>query len=407
MFLINFFLKILIYLVALIIVLLMRIVSFFFLIRFIKVNSHRLGHFAANLELYFTEMELGLTKPKKYYLDFAFCDDLYPTCNEFLFTLWKREITFLPSWLCYRIIRINSVLDNIIDSNNQHVVSSYQSDRDVFNTLDHTNPKIQLKNEEIKYGDKILFDKYGIKTNDKIICLIVRDNKYLKNFNSQDFSYHDYRHTDINKFEKSIKNLIEHDYYIFRMGVTANKRLEIKHPKFIDYAFSDQRSDFMDVYLANRCTFCISTSTGFDALPLIFRKHIAFITVPVGLIFSFSDKFISITKNHYSKKLKRMLTLNEIFQLDISLLKKKEQYEINDVELIENTEDEINDLVKEMHLLINNRYEVDYIGKKMQREFWQIYKKNISLNENLEKLHGKIKSKISFNFLKNNEHLIQ
>ena len=381
--------------------------QFFFLVRFINVNSHRLGHFAANLELYFTELELGIDKPNKYHFDIAFCDDFYPTCNQFLLKLWKRQITFLPSWLCYRILSINSLFDNLINSKNIHIASSSQSDRDVYNTLDLTKPKLKLTNKEIEYGNKILLDKFGIKKNDKIVCLIVRDNKYLKTLNNEDYSYHDYRHTNIDKFKKSIKNLISLNYYIFRMGVTANKKLKIEHPNFIDYAFSNQRSDFMDVYLASRCTFCISTSTGYDALPLIFRKPIAFITVPISLIFTFSDKFISITKNHYSKKMKRMLTLNEIFELDISLLKKKEEYEIKNIKLIENTEDEINDLVTEMNLLVNNQYKIEDVDKKMQNEFWKIYKENISRNENLNKLHGKLKAKISINFLKKNEHLLK
>ena len=317
---------------------------------------------------------MEINKPKKPHIDFAFCDDAYPVCNEFLFKLWKREIFFLPSYLCYPILRLNLLFDKIIDGSKNHIASSQNSDRDIFNTLDQTKPKIKLKNLEIKKGDEYLLKNFGIKNKDKIICLIVRDNKYLKTVSGNiDFSYHDYRHTDINKFNKSIKSLVDLDYFVFRMGVNANKPINIKHPKIIDYAYKGMRTDFMDVYLAQRCSFCISTSTGYDALPLIFRKPICFITVPVGLLFTFSDKFISITKNHYSKKLNRFLTLNEIFDYDLSISKKKNDFELKDIELVENTEDEINSLVLEMHHQLNDKENVSIEEKKMQDIFWKQY----------------------------------
>ena len=60
-----------------------------------------------------------------------------------------------------------------------------------------------------------------------------------------------------------------------------------------------------------------------------------------------------------------------------------------------------------MNLLVNNQYKIEDVDKKMQNEFWKIYKENISRNENLNKLHGKLKAKISINFLKKNEHLLK
>ena len=161
----------------------------------------------------------------------------------------------------------------------------------------------------------------------------------------------------------------------------------------------------MDVYLAQRCSFCISTSTGYDALPLIFRKPICFITVPVGLLFTFSDKFISITKNHYSRKLNRFLTLNEIFDYDLSILKKKNDFELQDIELVENSEEEINSLVLEMHNQLNGKESISKEEKKMQDIFWKQYKSNIYKRKEYKSLHGSFKAKLGNKFLLNNMHL--
>ena len=236
--------------------------------------------------------------------------------------------------------------------------------------------------------------------------MIVRDDKYLKTVSGNvDFSYHDYRHTDIDKFNKSIKSLVDLGYFVFRMGVNAYKPISIKHSNIIDYAYQGIRTDFMDVYLAQRCSFCISTSTGYDALPLIFRKPICFITVPVGLLFTFSEKFISITKNHYSRKLKRFLTLDEIFDYELSVAKKKKDFEIKNIELIESSEDEINSLVLEMHNYLEDKKKLTKEEEKMQDFFWKQYKRNIDKRKEYKSLHGSFKAKLGNKFLLKNMHL--
>ena len=58
------------------------------------------------------------------------------------------------------------------------------------------------------------------------------------------------------------------------MGAIVEKPFKSKNPKIIDYANSNLRSDFMDIYLGAKCTFCISTGSGFQCLPVLFRKPI-------------------------------------------------------------------------------------------------------------------------------------
>ena len=55
------------------------------------------------------------------------------------------------------------------------------------------------------------------------------------------------------------------------MGKAVNKKIENANPKIIDYANSKFRSDFLDIFLGYRCSFCIRTA-GFGGVPEIFRK---------------------------------------------------------------------------------------------------------------------------------------
>ena len=120
---------------------------------------------------------------------------------------------------------------------------------------------LDFTNEEEIYGKKIL-NKFGLKDKDKFVCLAVRDGAYqLKKIPARyrNWAYHDHRHTDVDKFMLAAEELAKRGYFVFRMGVVVEKPFNSKNSKIIDYANSNLRSDFMDVYLGAKCSFCIST----------------------------------------------------------------------------------------------------------------------------------------------------
>jgi hypothetical protein len=68
--------------------------------------------------------------------------------------------------------------------------------------------------------------------------------------------------------------------------------------------------------------------------------------------------------------------------------------------MVENTPKEIFYAVKDFYELFYKRKKINNNNKKLIKNFWQLfpYDKNI---------HGKIKTIISPNFLKNNQHLLK
>ena len=87
-------------------------------------------------------------------------------------------------------------------------------------------------------------------------------------------SIHDYRDTDINDFVSACEKLTELGYYVIRMGANVKKPIDTNNEMIIDYAFKNLRTDFMDIYLASKCEFCITTGTGFDGTTLCFVNPI-------------------------------------------------------------------------------------------------------------------------------------
>ena len=169
--------------------------------------------------------------------------------------------------------------------------------------------------------------------------------------------YHNYRDGNINEYIHSAKHLSSLCFYIFRMGKKVKNKIDNHNKNIIDYASSPDRSDFLDIYLAYKCKFCISTSSGFDALCTLFRKPIAFVTVPLGYIYTFNKKYLSITKHHIDSKNNQKLSIKEIAQRNCLFALSSQQYSDNSINLEHNNKHEILDLCLEMLDLIDNNFE--------------------------------------------------
>ena len=378
------------YVLAIPFVIIIRVLRPIFLIRWQSILATRLGHFAANLELYLCEKESGINVPSQLYLDIFFIGHK-PICNHQLYIMWKRVLRIWPRLIFYPLM----VTNRIIPGGGDHEIATSSNDRDVNNLYDETLPHLSFTKEEENRGEMGLLE-LGIPADSKFICLTVRDSAYLP-----ELSYHSYRDGDINKYILASEKMADRGYYVIRMGAKVNEKLKSQNPRIIDYAANGARSEFMDIFLGAKCTFCISTSTGFDAIPTIFRRPIVFITVPIGYIYTFSKKFISITKHHISIEDGHELSLDEIFDNNIAYALESEEYKKNGVYLVDNSEEEIRDLVIEM----DDRIKGNWIEKNntKQNKFKVSFLAN--LNKDQRNLHGRFESLFGSKFLEKNNFL--
>ena len=202
--------------------------------------------------------------------------------------------------------------------------ASLSSTHDVHNLLERFQTHINFNDDEERKGKRILND-FGLSEKAKFVCLAVRDSAYLdrhkeyENFPSRSWKYHNFRDGDVDKYALAAEELARRGYYVFRMGVKVLKPLKSSNPKLIDYANSEMRSAFMDIYLGAKCNFCISTLTGFDEIPTIFRKPIVYISVvPFHSTFNIithDEKILFTIKKHIHKKYKKELKISEIINI--------------------------------------------------------------------------------------------
>ena len=324
--------------------------------------------------------------------------------NKQLAKMWKRKLNFLSGYILDPISRVNKLLPGW----KKHTIEIlYNKQREIDNLFEKCK-SIEFSKEEQIFGRNIL-KKFGLKDEDKFVCFAIRDGAYqLKKISARyrDWSYQDFRNYDIDRFLLAAEELTKRGYYVFRMGVVAEKPFKSKNPKIIDYANSSLRSDFMDIYLGANCSFCVATNYGFDALPNIFGRPIVMLGQPLGDLRTNNENFLLMTKHHIYKKEKRRLTLSEIFSFGLAFAYDSKIFQDKGVDLVDNTPQEIKDLAVEMAEYVESNKKLNNSDEELQKTFKELYSYNLK-RFNLNKresyaLHGAIKSRFSTKFLREN-----
>ena len=416
--LIKILLKIPVYVIAIIPCIIIRLVSPWVIVRIVEMPSSTYGNFVICPAIYYCKKKLKIDQPKKKHIDLFYIHYKDKIFNKQLAEMWKRKLNFLSGYLLAPIDKVNKLIPGWKIYSIEEFVRHprFEQHNDEEHLRKECQPLDFTSKEEI-YGKKML-NKFGLKDDDKFVCFVVRDGAYqLQKIPSRyrEWSYQDYRHTNIDNFILAAKELAKRGYYVFRMGVVANKPFDLKNPKIIDYANSNLRNDFMDVYLGAKCTFCLSTASGGDEVACILGKPVAIIVVPILDLFFrgiISKKCLLLTKHHILKKEKRKLSLSEIFSHGVAHVMDTAIFEQKGIELVENSPEEIKNLAIEMAKNLEFNKELNSEDEELQKtfnnlldsnikniDFARLVKKNISYPN----LQGQIKARFSTNFLRENK----
>jgi putative glycosyltransferase (TIGR04372 family) len=221
--------------------------------------------------------------------------------------MWRRTINNLwPIWLIDPIVKINRLLPF---SEDHEICRNTQSDRDVHNLFEKNLPHVQFTLEEESF-EQLNLRNMEVPVDSEFVCLVVRDSDYLNTqYPDGSWEYHNFRDCNIKNYKLAVVELIMKGYYVMRMGAVVKEPLMVADPKFIDYATNGMRTDFMDIYLGVKCKFCITNGTGFDALPIIFRRPIVKVNaVPMRYMFTWVKNSVLLAKHHVDVKSGKELT---------------------------------------------------------------------------------------------------
>ena len=170
---------------------------------------------------------------------------------------------------------------------------------------------------------------------------------------------HNFRNSDPKTYIKSIKEITSRGGYVIRVGDKSMSPLP-KIDGLIDYPFTEYKSEFIDVFLGATCKFCLGTSSGYYSIPIFFNKPVLLVNFLNPLeYYSLKQGNMFLPKYLINKKSKSQISIKALFQSPISYYGLDEIFYKNNIEIIDNTEDEINSSTNEMFKILNGEKQDD------------------------------------------------
>lgn len=358
-------------------------------IRFGRLHSSRMGHFAGNTEIYLCER--GLSNRTAQTFD-IFCQ-ASPVCNQQLRRMWDRVLHVSP------LARLVDSSMRYLPSGEKHVISWPYNDRDVHGLLERTRVHLSFTSEEERRGNKAL-QSLNISKGVPFICFLARSSAYLQaRFSNRDLRYHNYRDSSIKNFVPAAEELVRRGYFALRMGATVEEPLQTTNPMIIDYA-TESRTEFLDIFLGARCHFYLGDPCGFHAIPMVFRRPLAIVNmIPLEYAPTWSSNYLFIPKKLWLREECRFLGFREILDSGIGRFLRTKQYEQLGIEVVENAPEEITALAVEMDERLKGTWETTREDEELQQYFWSLFKPS--------ELNGVFLSRIGAEFLRQNRELLE
>lgn len=259
---------------------------------------------------------------------------------------------------------------------------------------------IHLTNNENLKGIEIL-EKFGMAKDSKWICIHNRDSAFKNEISKSGEieKNHLHRNFSAKSLIAAAKVFSKNGYYVLRMGSHSNELFNIKDSKIIDYVNSSNKSSFADLFFLTNCEAYFGSDSGVAAPTIGSKKYISHINFsPLDLhTLTWHKCILFIFKRIKKRKSLTNLSLKEIFEKKIYGETSYERLNSQDYEMTNNTEEEIEDVAKELCFFLKRKTSMSELQKKFNNDvknLFKIYKK--------ENLLGPNPIIVSENFIKKN-----
>lgn len=336
-------------------------------IRVHKLWSTRIGEYIAR---YLSIVEDSRKNAEKGILDVFVLTDCI-NHNSRLSTIMGRNIHIIDKMNIDMWMYILYRFPRVAFSKYWNTYAAKKKDR-VFNA-EHTAQYFRLTQEEEKEGQ---YKKEIMGLQSPYVCVSSRDATYLATIlPTINCHYHDYRDSNINEFNLAANYLAKKEISVVRMGRYVKNKVTFKN--CVDYA-NIYYDELLDVFLVKDCKFFVGDPNGLSFLPLAMNKPVAFKNfIPVFLnseSFPYNSQNLYIFKKYFSKKENRFLTVKEMMQIEKKVKYNGTLYEQYGIEVIENSAEEILDLVMEMNAKIDGEWIETIEDIELQKRYQMIYK---------------------------------
>ena len=202
--------------------------------------------------------------------------------------------------------------------------------------------KLRLSAEQIDACKRSLA-RMGVRANRPIACIHVRESGYWGRFGDRT---HSTKNADITTYIPALQLLAANGYQVVRLGDATMQPLP--DIKFVfDYARSEFKNDYLDIYLLSHAAFLICTSSGPFAVASIFGVPLlATNWIPVHTL-PFLPNDLVLLKRLRNRVTRKQLTFSQLLDLDYGEYSYY-NLERKNIDVIDNTPQEIAAAASEM-----------------------------------------------------------
>ena len=333
--------KIFLQLPALLVLIVLRILRPFVQVELCVVAFHRFGHMALEPEIFLGELEIRAVQhdQRRFPITVRWWSfgPKRLQANRFLVSKWSEAVRVLPSWWIDAFHTVGKLVPFL------QLKEPRMSIRGSLNSLDRTDAHLELTDTENAKGKSHL-RAIGIDPDKPYACLVVRDGGYYASLGENESDGYSFLNFDISTFERAALSLVQRGYQVVRMGAGSAETFGTGHSLVFDYANSNLRSEFLDIYIAATCSFAISTQTGPDAVCLAFRRPVCYIDVTRFSQFFFGTKLAWWNPAELWKGDSRM-TLNEMLSNPIFWIKDPNDFTSLHIRQIQSNHEKIDRMV--------------------------------------------------------------
>jgi putative glycosyltransferase (TIGR04372 family) len=351
--------------------------------------SERIGHLALNTELFQRRKQLTSEIQDDNLLE-IFIAKQGKVANRQLLTMYQRDLCILEHQIYYWIY---ASIEWVFTRTRFHFELTMSDNEDF--EFSNTNTSLHFTEDEETKGRELL-NSMGIDNNvDWFVCIHSRDNRYLStHFPEKNWSYHNYRDSDINDFHKAIQFIIDNGGFVIRMGSEVELPLTFHHEKVVDYSHN-YCSDFMDIFLISKCKFFLGTSAGIcDVATVLNKPRLSVNYSPFGVALFGKDSFY-IPKKLKNKETGKYLSLSEFLNREWDKeWADSDWLDKHCFEYEDNTPDEILAATKEMLYRVEGVFRMSDEETDLMKKYSDLFRpKNLSFNN---------KTPVGLDFLKKN-----
>ncbi len=374
--------------VAIHLVIIIRLLKPFVTIRIYEIDFSRIGR-AEYANWYLSEKKQGIHNGK--YLDFFYFNTSSRYSNKQYIKMWRRELKVFPfEKLASAVGRLNRKIPGyhvheipiykilpelddyqIIDG---IVLKNHKFEKRLQAVLNSKHPNIKFTSSEEEHGVREL-KKLGIPSGSSFICFHSRDSAYLRTIDKgHNWNYHNFRDSSIQNYVLAAEEMAQRDCYAIRLGSIVKERIKSSNQKVIDYACDGMRTDFLDIFLSSKCRFTLCSDSGISSPSEIFKRPMVYVNWTILKNISiYVSKGLCIFKKFYLKDEDRYMTFPETMNLELGGEDTNEILTKLNLELIENTPEEISDVTIEMDERLNGSWVTTEEDKKLQDRFWALF----------------------------------